>query len=165
MLAIAQADGEPLLPVQIPKVTFLIGEELGDFTPSDYYRFYPHWYGPYSAHVARDIEGLAQDGLVTSSLFYYDDDKGPACQYAVTLEAESRIKNLTASLCKEASFFVLEAVAWARSNSFTHICRSIYERYPDMAVNTKLDNASPIKDLRMPTLSSATAIMKFFEEG
>ena len=151
-------------PIHIQKVLFLVGEELTGFTSDDYYPFYPHWFGPYSTRVAKDLDALAEQGFVESTLFYYDDDKGPSWQHAITPQAADAIKTAVAQLSKEARFFITEAVAWARSNTFTHICRSIYERYPNMAVNSRLDDPSPIKDLRMPTLASATAIMNFFEE-
>ena len=165
LLVVAEADGEALQPIHVQKSMFLIGKELFELVGQDFYRFVPFRYGPYSKDVDGDLKALQKSGLIHSHPFYYDADRDPALQHAATSVGSSLAEDKSKELSEEARFFVSEVVGWARSTDFTHICRAIYHRYPETSVNSVLEDKTPIPDIRMPTLKSATAMMQFCNEA
>ena len=165
LLVVAEAQGEPIEPVHVQKVLFLVGEELSDFTNKHYYIFEPFRYGPYCKEVPVDLEALNLEGSVVSTPFYYDADKDPALKHAATEEGIALAASKYVMLSEEAKFFVSEVVGWARSTDFVSICRSIYYRYPEMAEKSILVDKTPVRDFRMPTLKSATKMMHFCNEA
>src|SRR5437867_2462708 len=64
MLAIADAGGQPITPVQLQKSLFLLGQELSDEVGNDYFRFRPYHFGPFSAAVYNDADRLEAEGLI-----------------------------------------------------------------------------------------------------
>ena len=60
---ITAAEGDPISPVQLQKVAFLVGQECADYMPTPYYKFEPYDYGPFSAKLYQDAEILEKQGL------------------------------------------------------------------------------------------------------
>ena len=62
---ITAAEGDPITPVQLQKIAFLVGQECADFVPDSYYKFAPYDYGPFSAKIYKDAERLEAQGLIS----------------------------------------------------------------------------------------------------
>lgn len=126
---ITSAEGDPLSPVQLQKVAFLIGEECRDYVPPDYYEFVAYDYGPFCADIYKDTEKLQQEGLITIDL----NSEGRWKEY----RAAFRSRNHDASLIPPPlADYINRVVDWAMSLSFRELVSTIYHLYPDYARNS-----------------------------
>ena len=60
---ITAAEGDPISPVQLQKIAFLVGQECAEFVPNSYYKFVPYDYGPFCIEIYRDAKELERAGL------------------------------------------------------------------------------------------------------
>jgi len=124
------AKGEPISPVQLQKVAFLVGDQCKDEElPEDYYEFKPYDYGPFNSQIYSDAEELAAQGLVLIDL----DSSGTRRQYRATFK--SRDEDMTA-ISQGVRNYIEQAVDWATSLTFRQLVSSIYEHYPQYKVNS-----------------------------
>jgi uncharacterized protein YwgA len=128
LLAIAAANGEPLTPVQLQKVLFLLGRmKLKD---ANLYNFVPYNYGPYDATIYRDAESLEHDRLVSIRA------GGRWKDYSATPEGLRIAERVKRSADPDAVDYLDRVVTWARSLSFQALVRAIYTRFPEFRVNS-----------------------------
>lgn len=125
LLAIACADGDPLSPVQLQKVLFLLGREMPAEAGPEFYKFRPYNYGPFDSAVYADAEALTDAGLVTLVPHWRWNE------YAATPEGMARAEQVRAAAPTAAHEYLSKVVAWARGLSFQDLVRAIYARYPD----------------------------------
>jgi hypothetical protein len=129
-LAIAQAKGEALTPVQLQKILFLLGKEMPAATGKAFYSFHPYNYGPFDSQVYSDAELLSDMGLLSI--------QRPSrwAEYAVTPAGLVRAAELEKQASSEALSYLRKIVEWARSLSFQQLVRSIYKQYPEFRTNS-----------------------------
>ncbi len=133
LAALIVAGGEPLTPVQLQKVMFLLGKRAPDGVGTGFYKFHPYNYGPFSAEIYRDAEAMAAEGLVRVER---QQPGRPWATYAATSTALARSAALRATLGDERWSYLERLVQWARSLTFQQLVRAVYAAYPDQQVNS-----------------------------
>ena len=123
------AEGQPLTPVVLQKVTFLLGKEFPNQLPDDFYQFQKDAYGPFCKEIYRDAEALQRDGLVTISR----NEAGGWKDYAASFKAATVQVN---SIPEQVASYIVETVSWARGLSFQELVRHIYQRFPEYRENS-----------------------------
>jgi uncharacterized protein len=132
LLVLAAAEGQALSPVQFQKALFLISRELPVADLSEtFYNFEPYNYGPFDADVYNDALRLVPEELVVVS-------RSPRgwMEYSATPTGVERAKRIAESLDPAITNYVKRVVTWVRSQSFPALVRAIYQKYPDMKVNS-----------------------------
>ena len=125
---IVAAEGEPVTPVQLQKVAFLVGEKFPSELPNDYYDFEPFHYGPFCVDLYRDAEALEREGLVLINTNHSGGWK----------EFSASFRSATADLSfipQHISEFIDTKLRWAKEAGFQEVIRAIYNEYPKFRVN------------------------------
>ena len=130
---LAAAEGDPLTPAQLQKVTFLVSEEFKGALPDDFYEFEAFHYGPFCVEVYRDAQELERQGLATIAINLH----GGWRDYSATARGYKRRCH---DLSHELASYIDNKVTWARSLSFQELIRAIYTAYPQYAVNSVFRN-------------------------
>jgi len=128
LTALASAGDSGLTPVQIQKSLFIFGRETGMESCGNYYRFQPYDYGPFDAAIYSDADALCARGLVEI------DRSGSVRKYKLT-DAGRRHAG-AGLLSSEGSVYMQSVVGWVKRHGFGGLLRAVYERYPDMVVNS-----------------------------
>ena len=126
---IAAAGGKSLTPVQLQKVSFLLGQQFEGELPSDFYSFRKYDYGPFSAAVYTDAEKLEQSNLVAISI----NPRGGWREYSAT---EEGIACDLAEIPEGIASYIEETVHWAMQLSFQQLVREVYKRFPQYRENS-----------------------------
>ena len=127
LLAVAAADGDWLTPVQLQKVLFLLGDRQAAIVGSDFYRFRPYNYGPFSADVYKDAEALAAVGLLEIEV---EAPRRAWALYRATPEGLRQARNVAAAVSPASVEYLRRLVEWARSLSFHQLVSAVYSAYP-----------------------------------
>ena len=126
---ITAAEGDPITPVQLQKVAFLVGQECADYLPQSYYKFVPYDYGPFSAKLYQDAELLEKQGLISIDV----NPAGGWKEYSATFR--SRDEDIS-SIPKVVADYIETAVKWAMGLTFRELVSSIYYNYPEYRENS-----------------------------
>ena len=126
---IVSAQGDPISPVQLQKVAFLVGQECPNDVPSDYYRFVPYDYGPFCSEIYQDVEELEQQGYITISPNHYGTRK----EYCATFRSSDVDFS---SIPESVAEYIPRLVDWAKRLSFRELVSAIYQKYPGYGVNS-----------------------------
>lgn len=126
---ITAAEGDPISPVQLQKVAFLVGEECKEFVPTPYYKFEPYDYGPFSAKLYQDAEILEERGLISIEV----NPNGGWKEYRATFRSSGVD---TSSIHEQLAEYIETAVKWAMSLTFRELVSSIYHHYPKYRENS-----------------------------
>jgi len=130
--------GGSLSPIQLQKTLFLIGTELSDIAPEEFYEFAPYDYGPFNPEIYSDVEILSLEGLAQID--------NPLMRgwrrYGLTGEGTQKAREIADALDPELLDRLEEKVAWVKKQSFTSLVRSIYEKYPEYSVNSVFKGSS-----------------------
>ena len=126
---ITAAEGDPLSPVQLQKIAFLVGEECAEFVPKSYYKFVPYDYGPFCIDIYRDAEKLEQQGLVSIEF----NPTGGWKEYRATFRSSGEG---TTSIPKIVADYIEKAVKWGKELTFRELVSSIYHHYPQYRENS-----------------------------
>ena len=126
---ITVAEGDPISPVQLQKIAFLVGEECAEFVPKSYYKFVPYDYGPFSAKIYQDAELLEAQGLISIDV----NPTGGWKEYSATFRSSSAD---TSSIPKIVADYIETAVKWAMGLTFRELVSSIYYNYPEYRENS-----------------------------
>lgn len=132
ILAALAAAGENAMfsPVQVQKLFFLIDREAAQLVEGPHFNFSPYDYGPFDRAVYDELDGLAVAGLVETQ------KSGRYRRYALTpMGYETGVAKLN-DLPPQASSFFRRAASWVQELSFQQLVAAIYNRYPDMKVNS-----------------------------
>ena len=126
---ITAAEGDPISPVQLQKIAFLVGEECAEFVPKSYYKFVPYDYGPFSAKIYQDAELLEEQGLISIDV----NPTGGWKEYSATFRSSSAD---TSSIPEILADYIENAVKWAMGLTFRELVSSIYYNYPEYRENS-----------------------------
>ena len=126
---ITVAEGDPITPVQLQKVAFLVGQECAAYMPSPYYDFVPYDYGPFCIDIYRDAETLENRGLVSIAC----NPTGGWKEYSATFRSSGAD---TSAIPKIVADYIEKAVNWARELTFRELVSSIYYHYPAYGQNS-----------------------------
>ena len=131
VLLATAAGRPPVTPVQLQKALFLIGQEcdLHD-TPTPYYNFEAHHYGPFALAVYADADTLHTDGLVVR----YPSPYGWT-NTVVTPDGLDKAEQLRAR-CPQTAETIKSIVEKVQSLSFRDLVSMIYDEYPNYRANS-----------------------------
>ena len=128
LIAVVDAAGEEGLDrLQLQKAVFLVGEELKDRLPDDFYQFRPHLYGPFAQEVYVDIERLS-DGPVVEVVA----GNGRRGSYRLGQRGIAGLSHLSEDLASG----IGRIVAWVTRMSFDELVRAVYHLYPEQKDNS-----------------------------
>lgn len=131
--ALAASNGDPLTPVQVQKVMFLLDKRAPSLLGKGFYQFRPHNYGPFSAEIYKDLEALEREGLVRV------DTAEPGRSWPVYSATGDGIRAAEAwrsNISPQAWAFLRGLVQWARSLTFQQLVMAIYRAYPEQRANS-----------------------------
>jgi hypothetical protein len=132
LLVVCAARGEPLSPVQLQKILFLLGERRRPYVGRNYYNFIPHNFGPFDRLVYVDAERLAAQQFIT-----IDRPSGKRWdEYTATLAGLAVAERVREEAPVAAVTYIDELVTWARNRTFEQLVSAIYEEYPAMRQNS-----------------------------
>lgn len=132
MLAALAAGGEnaTFAPVQVQKLFFLIDREASNLVGGPFFDFVPYDYGPFDKAVYIELDSLySQELLQTRGISNYRT-------YALTPAGFAAGTSVLTTMSASAKKFLREAAQWVRSLNFQQLVAAIYNRYPDMRVNS-----------------------------
>jgi len=132
VLAALAAGGEnaAFSPVQVQKLFFLIDREASHLIGGPHFHFQPYDYGPFDQAVYQQLDLLEMGGLAETS------STGRYRRYTLTAPGFADGQHVLQSLPAATREFLVKTVAWVRSLSFQQLVAAIYNRYPDMKVNS-----------------------------
>ena len=135
LAAMAPADGDPHSPVQMQKLLFLLDREAAKLINGPNgprFKFEPYHYGPFDRDIYKVLEKLDADGLVTVR------SDGWKRMYALTPKGQKQGDGLFDKLSKPARQYIQDSSSFVRKLDFMQLVSSIYQKYPDMRVNSVL---------------------------
>lgn len=132
LLAGLAAGGEKatFTPVQVQKLFFLLDREASLLLDGPHFNFVPYDYGPFDRAVYDGLSALARDNLALVQ------NTG---RYRVYALSDSGFKEGSAALNglpEPVRDYIVNVARWIRQLSFEQLVASIYNRYPEMKVNS-----------------------------
>jgi hypothetical protein len=117
-------------PVQVQKLFFLLDREGAHLVEGPHFSFEPYDYGPFDKAVYECLDNLSNRGLVAIL------SNGRYRSYALTAQGYEVGRQMLSSLPLPSRNYISELATWVRGLSFQQLVSSIYNRYPDMKVNS-----------------------------
>jgi uncharacterized protein len=132
LLAGLAAGGEnaTFTPVQVQKMFFLLDKEAAHLTNGPHFAFEPYDYGPFDRTVYDGLDVLARIGLANVQ------NSGRYRVYSLTQSGFQEGSERLSKLPANAQNYLSEVAGWVRKLSFEQLVASIYNRYPEMKVNS-----------------------------
>lgn len=128
----AAGPGAEFDPVRIQKLLFLVDREVPDLVGGPHFDFKPYDYGPFDKAVYKELEGLARKRFVEL------DDTGPYPMYSLTESGQAEAASLLSACGDDVTDYLTITAEWVLSTSFRPLVAAIYDKYPDMAVRSKM---------------------------
>lgn len=130
----AAAATNPLQPVQIQKILFLLDKKLSPAQKrmARIYTFAPYDYGPFDASVYWDAERLEQEGMLTIERAPGQTFK----QYRITDAGRVHAVAIEEQIDPAVRSYVGALVRWCQGLSFNQLVSAVYQEYPEMRENS-----------------------------
>lgn len=126
----AGGQGAVFPPAQVQKLFFLLDREIASYVDGPHFAFVPYDYGPFDSDVYSALDMASFAGLVEINR------AGRVRTYSLTLEGFARGSAVLSAIREPARTFITRAAKWVNSLSFAQLVSAIYQRYPDMKVNS-----------------------------
>lgn len=123
-------EGASYTPVQVQKLFFLIDEEGFNLVGEKYFDFAPYDYGPFDKEVYDELDELSLKGLVEVQ------NIGQYRKYILTEQGYKKGSENLNEFSEEISDYFKRLTSWIRPLTFQQLVRAIYDRYPEMKVNS-----------------------------
>ena len=132
ILAALAAGGEnaSFTPVQVQKLFFLLDREAAAFIDGPHFHFEPYDYGPFDRAVYKELDNLSGQNLARVQ------STGRYRVYALSQEGFQRGGVILNGLPHATRTYIVNIANWVRQLSFEQLVASIYNRYPEMKVNS-----------------------------
>lgn len=132
LLAGLAAGGEnaTYTPVQVQKLFFLLDREASTALGGPFFRFVPHDYGPFDQAVYAGIDDLARRDLALTQ------NTGRYRVYGLSQSGQIEGRRLLETLQPAVRQYVTNVAQWVRQLSFQQLVAAIYNKYPEMKVNS-----------------------------
>ncbi len=133
LIGLAPARGAPHTPVQVQKLFFIVQTDAKESCSLGHahFDFKPHHFGPFDKEVYTELENLQRQGLVEISF-----DGSGLRNYRLTLAGQARADALLNGIDDRSRNFVEAISQWIRKQSFFALVNTVYELYPETAVNS-----------------------------
>ena len=116
-------------PVRVQKLLFLVDKEIPQFVKGPHFDFKPYNYGPLDSAVFQELNALSMENEVSIEHNKYR-------LYSLTDSGYARGAAMLAELPQEIGRYLQDVAQWVLSRTFRQLLAAIYQRYPDMAVNS-----------------------------
>lgn len=132
ILAALAAGGEnaSFTPVQVQKLFFLLDREAAAFIDGPHFNFEPYDYGPFDRAVYVELDNLSGQNLARVQ------STGRYRVYTLSQEGFQRGGVILSGLPQGTRTYIVNIANWVRKLSFEQLVASIYNRYPEMKVNS-----------------------------
>lgn len=132
MLAAMAAGGDnaSYLPVQTQKLFFLIDREASHVFNGPHFNFQPYDYGPFDRLVYDCLDYLNAESAVVVS------NNGRYRSYRLTPSGYLEGRNVLDGMTPQAKDYLQRVAGWVRALNFQQLVTAIYNRYPEMKVNS-----------------------------
>jgi hypothetical protein len=117
LLVVGASDG--VLPIQLQKSLFLLGQRFPELRATGFYEFRPVGGGDFSEQIYTDVEALGKKGLVSVR---FSDGMGGR-EYRLTPAGAKRAKKLEEQLRPELSQSLRKLVSWVTTRSMDQLLR------------------------------------------
>lgn len=126
----AGGEGAHYPPAQVQKLFFLLDREIPTYVGGPHFEFVPYDYGPFDVRLYSALDLAEVSGLV-------DVNRSARVRtYSLTPEGYRRGLKALEQVREPARTFMIRAARWVNSLSFAQLVSAIYEKYPDMKVNS-----------------------------
>lgn len=122
-------------PVRVQKLLFLVDKEIPQFVEGPHFGFKPYNYGPFDVAVFQELDALSMENEVCVNHNGYR-------LYSLTDSGHARGAAMLSELPQEIARYLKDAAQWVLSQTFRQLLVAIYQRYPDMAVNSLVPYAA-----------------------
>ncbi len=126
----AGGDGASFLPVQAQKLFFLIDREAPHVFNGPHFDFRPYDYGPFDRAVYDCMDFLNGQKAVDIST------NGRYRSFRLSLNGYQEGRALLENMSPQARDYLQSVAQWVRTLNFQQLVTAIYDRYPDMKVNS-----------------------------
>jgi hypothetical protein len=132
LLAGLAAGGEnaTYTPVQVQKLFFLLDREASTALGGPYFKYVPYDYGPFDQAVYAGLDDLARRNLALIQ------NTGRYRVYSLSQAGHLEGRRLLSALQPSARDYMSNVANWVRQLSFQQLVASIYNKYPEMKVNS-----------------------------
>jgi len=117
-------------PVQVQKLFFVIDREVPHRVGGPFFDFAPYDYGPFDSAVYDELDRMKSIGIV------FIDASGRYRRYSLTDDGFQMGVFELQKLPSDIQKFFSGLTAWVRKLDFQQLVASIYNKYPDMKVNS-----------------------------
>lgn len=117
-------------PVQVQKLFFLLDREAAVALGGPFFNFVPYDYGPFDQAVYAGIDDLARRNLASVQ------NTGRYRVYELSQAGQIEWRRLLETIQPAVRQYVANVAQWVRQLSFQQLVAAIYNRYPDMKVNS-----------------------------
>jgi uncharacterized protein YwgA len=114
--------GRRLLPIQLQKVLYLVGQRFSSLTKNAFYEFRSISSGHFSEEIYADVEALTKEGLVAIEHSVRDGLR----HYRATSAGVERAKKVQKQLLPEVVEYLQNVVTWAGSRSVDQLLRESF---------------------------------------
>lgn len=130
LAALAASDGAVHSPVQVQKLFFLLDKTVPSEIAGPHFVFRPLHYGPFDGAVYDELNELARQGLV------HVGQEGNLATYRGTPQGLEVGNRALEALPRHTAAYIRQLSQWVRSQSFAALVSAIYNKYPEMQVNS-----------------------------
>ena len=134
LLAVMAAGGEEasFSVVQIQKLAFLIDQEASNLIGEHHFQFSPGALGPSDARIDEELAVLVRSGEILV------DQRLSVLALSLTPQGLQRGIQVLQGLSGEAGQAITDLTRWVLSSSLEGLLGGIFDRYPEMAANSKI---------------------------
>ena len=131
MLAVLASveEAKAFSPVQIQKLFFLLDQEAGTLIHGPYFRFVPYDYGPFDRAAYDELDYLSGIGLVRIT-------EGRYRLYSLSSEGYLIGRRALSVYQDNIQSYFTACAKWVLSLNFDQLVAAIYNKYPEMRVNS-----------------------------
>ncbi len=133
LAALAADRSAAFAPVQVQKTFFLLDRNIASDLGGKQFSFKPYDFGPFDRAVYVELSNLADAGLV---LIEEVSKANGGRKYSLTPAGAEMGLNYLRALPVRAQTYMKSVSSWVRSLDFADLVGAIYNRYPDMKVNS-----------------------------
>lgn len=126
----AGGENATFTPVQVQKLFFLLDREAAALVDGPHFNFSAYDYGPFDRSVYDSLEGLAQRDLARVQ------NTGNYRVYGLSQMGFHEGARRLADLPAKTQSYLSNLAEWVKHLSFEQLVAAIYNRYPEMKVNS-----------------------------
>lgn len=155
----AAGQGIQFDPVRIQKLIFLIEREAADHIGGPHFDFQPYLYGPCDQAVFDELGALQRSGQVNIR-------RSRRRTYALTSSGQVSGQEVLLGLPGVVRDYFEKCAHWVFSLSFGRLLSAIYQKYPEMAVNSVVPEVKaryPRALFRSPMPSFFSGVARTFD--